>query len=137
MRVNSEKDFHGFTSTEMLGWLNQVWASHKWDGLQRIRIIHGKGEILIPALRKWCDEKGIPWAPEPGNPGATILHPALHSHQKSAMRNTPLAKPLAPLRKHSVTNKGVSRQRSAPDQPSEANDTELFEEELRKLGKRG
>src|SRR5258706_16274949 len=76
MRVDAEKDFHGYTAASMISWLNQQWATGRWDGLQRVRIIHGKGEVLIPRLRRWCDDRGIPWAPEPGNPGTTILHPA-------------------------------------------------------------
>src|SRR5258706_9227877 len=127
MRVNSEKDFHGFSAAEMLRWLNQEWASHRWDGLQRVRIIHGKGEVLIPALRKWCDDKGIPWAPESGNPGATILHPVLRASHTAVHRHRPMAKVLAHLRKPDNPRKTSSEKGSKSVLTPGPKDAELFE----------
>src|SRR5258705_3033029 len=129
MRVDAEKDFHGYTTAGMISWLNQQWASRRWDGLQRVRIIHGKGEVLIPALRRWCDEKGIPWAPEPGNPGTTILHPARRQMLRATtMRPSPIT-PIAPITRISRTPK----LKPATPKPPTSRDSDLFEEELRRL----
>lgn len=76
MQADHEVDFHGFTAARMLQALEDIWAGRKWHGLRRVRVVHGTGSVLWRALREWCDAKGIPWAPEPSNPGATILHPS-------------------------------------------------------------
>ena len=55
--------------------LENVWSRRAWHGLQRVRVIHGDGAVLRQVVRQWCDEKGIEWNPERGNPGATIVHP--------------------------------------------------------------
>src|SRR5687768_3323122 len=79
LRVDAEVDFHGFSRAGMVAWLEENWARPGWRGLRRVRVIHGKGEVLPSALRDWCDSRAIPWAPEAGNPGCTILHPALRT----------------------------------------------------------
>ena len=87
MKIKDEVDFHGFTARGMREWLESTWSRRVWHGLQRVRIIHGKGDVLIPELRKWCQEKGIDWSPEPGNPGATLIYPGRRTLPSSAPGN--------------------------------------------------
>lgn len=75
MKVDREIDFHGFTAREMRIELDRLALTDAWRGWRRLRVIHGTGEVLGVELRLWCDERGIPWSPEPRNPGATVLHP--------------------------------------------------------------
>jgi hypothetical protein len=138
MRIDLEQDFHHYTVVEMVSWLNREWASRRWDGLQRVRIIHGKGEVLPPALRRWCDEKGIPWAPESGNPGTTILHPARRSKEKTALLHRPLSGPLTSLKIDDAARRATAKQ---PDKQVQAGigrveAADLFLEEIKRLDKR-
>lgn len=91
MRVDREVDFHHHTVAQMRDWLDRAWAQREWDGLRRVRIIHGRGAALPPALRTWCDEKGIPWSVDPGNPGVTILHPGMRRVPSPRAAQRPLA----------------------------------------------
>src|SRR5438309_10691701 len=98
MRVDGEQDFHHFTVAEMRDWLNRKWGGLAWQGMTRVRIIHGRGVSLGLALKTWCEEKGIEWAPESGNPGATIIFPS-HSHRPAQdPPNRPIAALLNPHR---------------------------------------
>lgn len=72
--VDAEIDLHGLTVEQMRLMLQKRWP--EWQGMTRVRVIHGRGEALKPALERWCRERGIPYALEPGNPGATRLFPA-------------------------------------------------------------
>ena len=87
MRVSIEVDYHGFTAVEMRRDLDYRWTGSAFRGAQRVRVIHGRGEVLGQALRSWCDEARVTWAPDPGNPGSTILHPA------ASQRVQPLSPP--------------------------------------------
>ena len=131
MRVDEENDFHGYSQAGMIEWLNAEWGSRRWHGLRRIRIIHGKGEVLHAALREWCDQKGIPWAAEAGNPGATIIRPA----GRQAQTFSPAHKPLTHIKRH-VTPSPESKPPPTPD----PDDAELFEQavsEIDQSGRRG
>lgn len=97
MKIDREIDFHHYTRAEMLTALENAWASRVWHGCMRIRIIHGTGEVLWHEVRDWCDDKGIPWAPEPRNPGATILFPSKQARTSPAPAHKPLAKEKAKL----------------------------------------
>jgi hypothetical protein len=90
MRVDQEVDYHGYTAVEMLGALEMAWARRSWQGLRRVRVIHGSGCVLWRELRRWADEKGIPWSPEVANPGTTILHPALRVVPAPAPAHRPI-----------------------------------------------
>ena len=130
MRVDAEKDFHGFSVAGMMQWLEDNWASRRWHGLRRVRVIHGNGEVLPPALREWCDHKGIQWAPESGNPGTTILHPAARQLPKPPTAN----KPLREIKKRVSPVLPVK-----PAPPPEPEDSALFEQavaEIEETGKR-
>src|SRR5436309_564715 len=87
MKIKNEVDFHGFTAVSMRDWLEQTWSTRRWHGIERVRIIHGKGEVLMPELRRWCEEKGIDWNPEPGNPGATFIYPGRRTLPASSPGN--------------------------------------------------
>src|SRR5687768_13860866 len=95
----------------MVAWLEENWTRPNWRGLRRVRVIHGKGEVLPFALREWCDSRGIPWAPEAGNPGCTILHPASRVAPATAS---------APRRTRPIRS-------VPPERPPDPADAELFE----------
>jgi hypothetical protein len=96
MKSIPEIDFHGYTVIEVKHRLNSIWASHRWQGARRVKIIHGTGETLWKIVRGWADEKGIPWTVEVWNPGVTILLPCLR--HKSSIDN--FHRPLQGLKKH-------------------------------------
>ena len=118
LRVDVEVDFHGYTRAGMLSWLDANWARRSWNGLRRVRVIHGQGDVLPPALRNWSDAKGIPWAPESGNPGCTILHPGSRVESRRIHRTD-------------RTNRTDRSDRT--DFEREAKDVELFEKALEEL----
>jgi hypothetical protein len=92
MKADREVDFHGFTAMQMQQALEDIWAGRRWHGLRRVRVVHGTGTVLWRVLREWCDAKGIPWVPEPSNPGATVLHPSRRVLPPSLQRHRPLAR---------------------------------------------
>lgn len=71
--VDVEADLHGLTAEQMQHTLEKHWS--KWRGLRLVRVIHGQGEVLRPALQRWCAERGIPCAPDTYNPGSSLLSP--------------------------------------------------------------
>jgi hypothetical protein len=107
-KINEEIDLHGYTANEARHRLQSVWATRRWQGMQRVRVIHGTGAVLYRVVRDWCDEKAIEWTTEPHNPGVTILHPArrrLPGHNlthrplarhRDKLAHLPLAKPVEP-----------------------------------------
>ncbi|HZP80109.1 MAG TPA: Smr/MutS family protein [Chthonomonadaceae bacterium] len=86
--VDAEVDLHGLTVEQMRHTLQKRWP--EWRGMQRVRVIHGRGEALKPELERWCREMGIPYALEPGNPGSTRIFPA---HRE--LRDKPMGTTLA------------------------------------------
>lgn len=109
MKIDREIDFHGFTVAQMRAWLETTWARRQWHGLRRVRVIHGTGAVLFRELRRWCDEKGIPWTTEIHNPGVTILHP---SHR--ALPSPPSTHhPFAAL-KHRLSSRAAPTPRPSP-----------------------
>jgi len=68
-----EYDLHGHTSEEMRLLLQTEWPG--WRGMQRVRLVHGRGDVLRPALAAWCSEMGIPFEIEPNNPGSALIYP--------------------------------------------------------------
>ena len=89
-----ERDLHGLTAIQTRQRLDDCWGSGKWLGLKTVPIIHGNGEVLKAVTRHWAEEKGIPWAPERGNPGCTILHPGRRLQTAVAPPVRPLAHPV-------------------------------------------
>ena len=90
MKIDREIDFHHYTRAEMRARLEDIWARREWHGLRRVRVIHGTGAVLYKEVRKWCDEKGIPWTTEEHNPGVTILHPGRRANTAPAPPHRPL-----------------------------------------------
>lgn len=92
MKVDDELDLHGFTIAESRESLNSNWASKRWLGARRVRIIHGTGVALWSFVRQWADEKGIPWTLETFNPGVTILHPTMCERPAPMPAHKPMAR---------------------------------------------
>jgi hypothetical protein len=91
MRVDSEIDLHGYTALEARSELDRIWGRRCWQGLKRVRVIHGNGSVLRKVVRNWCDDRGIPWATELMNPGTTILHPANRTVFPPSVTHRPLS----------------------------------------------
>lgn len=141
LRIDAEKDFHGYRAAEMLAWLENVWARRQWHGLLRVRIIHGTGEVLFRAARQWCDEKGIPWTVEPHNPGVTILHPSRRTLPTTPTSNRALGRQADRLRAAlpNTNGAGVSRQgepadKKPPMKADAASITDPMAAEFERLG---
>lgn len=120
-KVDAERDFHGFTAAGMREELDAALASGRWHGLRRVRVIHGKGEVLGIVLREWCEEVGMRWAPEPGNPGATMLYPSISDISPPVQPSRPVPKP---------------RRAARPRKPEiriSPEDTQLFEQTVADL----
>ena len=148
MKVNAEEDLHGMTGSEAEQFLNRKWSLGCWRGHMRVRLIHGNGEVLKVMVRKWADNMGIPWDPEPYNTGCTILHPA----QRQSIQHR-VHMPLAQLEqlKHKVQDLRIAEEaarkkqaqaRAVPVKPRKParyvetaeDQRRLFEEAIRKLG---
>lgn len=71
--VDLEVDLHGHTAEEMRSLLQHEWPS--WRGMRRVRLIHGRGDVLKRELEIWCREMGIPFEIEPNNPGSARIYP--------------------------------------------------------------
>ena len=84
--VDAEADYHGHTAEQML--LALHFKLGAWRGFQRVRVIHGQGEVLKSALENWSREVGIAFHPEPNNPGSTILLPAQRTLPQPKLPNT-------------------------------------------------
>jgi hypothetical protein len=91
-KIGEEIDLHGFTANGARHRLQSLWATRRWTGMQRVRIIHGTGAVLYRVVRDWCDEKAIEWTTEPHNPGVTILHPSRRRLPHTLPRHRPFAK---------------------------------------------
>jgi len=72
--VDIEFDLHGHTADEMRSLLEHEWPG--WRGMRCVRLVHGRGVVLKPALQLWCAERGIPFEPEPNNAGAALIFPS-------------------------------------------------------------
>ncbi len=75
--VDLESDLHGLTAEELRVALQKKWEG--WRKLNRIRVIHGQGEVLKPTLERWCREKGIAYRIEDPNLGSMLLFPQRHT----------------------------------------------------------
>ena len=91
MRVDREVDFHGWTRLTMRSELDRIWATRSWDGLSRVRIIHGTGDVLWRELDRWCEEKGIASARE-AHGGATLIYPGRRTRTPPLPAHRPLAR---------------------------------------------
>ena len=116
MKVSAEIDFHKHSAIQMRDKLEHIWSRRTWHGLQRVRVIHGKGEVLIPELRRWCEEKGIDWSPEPGNPGATLIFPGRRTLPSSGPTNRIATPELRAFRNKVAANQKL--QNPSSGQPS-------------------
>jgi hypothetical protein len=72
--VDVEVDLHGLTVEQLRHILQRRWP--EWRGLQQVRIVTGRGEALKPEVERWSQEMGIPYAPDPNNPGSMRLFPS-------------------------------------------------------------
>jgi hypothetical protein len=88
----AEMDLHGDTASTARFRLDSEWSRRRWHGMQRVRVIHGTGDVLWQVVRQWSEEKGIAWSPERGNPGATILHPGERLQAGAEPPNRPFAR---------------------------------------------
>ena len=129
MRFDEQKDFHGYTVDRMVAWLEAVWASRRWEGLRRVQIIHGRGEALPPALRQWCDHRGIPWSAHASNPGITILYPGQRRLKTHGPGHKPLARPLRAYPRE------PRRPRAQP--ATDPGESDLFAAEMERLEQQG
>jgi hypothetical protein len=84
--VDIAVDLHGLTVEQMRLQLQRRW--YEWRGMSSVRVVHGQGESLRPALIRWCEEMGIPYAPDPGNPGSLRLFPTRRTLPDNPMRTT-------------------------------------------------
>jgi hypothetical protein len=134
MRVDSEIDLHGYTALEARAELDRIWGRRCWQGLKRVRVIHGNGSVLRKVVRNWCDERGIPWATELMNPGTTILHPVNRAEFPPSLTHRPFSHRLRGI-KNALDQQQKSRNISATS-PIENRGSESFparkEEEKRR-----
>lgn len=91
--VDAEVDMHGLTAEEMRLMLQRLWPG--WRGMTRVRIVHGRGDILRPELERWCKEMGIPFELEPYNPGSARIYPTRRTLPEVEIRTTLREKGLA------------------------------------------
>jgi hypothetical protein len=91
LKIDFEVDLHGDTSAGARSRLETIWSTKSWQGLRRVRVIHGTGEVLWKVVRLWCEEKGIEWTTESHNAGVTILHPGRRAVSAPAPPHRPLA----------------------------------------------
>lgn len=126
MKVDRELDYHGYSVKEMLADLDSLRDSPTWRGLERVRVIHGKGEKLAPAVRAWCTRRQVSWYPEPFNEGAVVLHPGV-SPSDPAIEKARDAR----TRTHAQSTPRCAA-RASSRQPSHE-ERALFERELRRL----
>ena len=71
--MDAEIDLHGMNAETMRLTLEKNWDD--WRGLRKVRVIHGQGTVLRPALQRWCAEMGIPIDTDYNNPGSSLLFP--------------------------------------------------------------
>jgi DNA-nicking Smr family endonuclease len=71
--VDAEIDLHGLTVEQLRLTLQKRWP--EWRGMRRVRLIHGRGDILKSEVERWCREMGLPFGADPGNPGALRIFP--------------------------------------------------------------
>jgi hypothetical protein len=129
-RADREIDLHGYTAVEARSRLNTLWSTREWQGLQRIRVIHGTGSVLHALVKLWCEEKGVAWTVEAHNPGVTIVHPGRRLQAITAPPHRPLQK----LKGHLPAAKRRDRANPAPDPDSGLSDEELMAREFARLG---
>ena len=135
--IDREIDLHGFTAVECRSRLNSLWATREWQGLQRVRLIHGTGSVLHALVKLWCEEKGIAWTVEPHNPGVTIVHPGQQLQTLPPPPHHPL-KTLHPLKKRTVSSSpqqklSTDNQQKAEEE-NELSDFERMNQEFDRLG---
>src|SRR2546430_928504 len=121
-----EIDLHGMTSGRTRATLERHWASRQWHGLQRVRVIHGTGDVLHAVVRLWCEEKGIEWTTESWNPGVTILLPGRRLQTPAP----PPHRPLNGLKKHLPKAPAA---RPTPLGGASSSDEDLFAQEMDRL----
>lgn len=84
--VNTAVDLHGLTVEQMRHELQRLWPD--WRGMNSVRVVHGQGTALRPALIRWSEEMGVPCVPDPGNPGSLTLFPTRRTLPDASMRTT-------------------------------------------------
>lgn len=71
--VDLEVDLHGLTVEEMHHALQKRWG--EWRELSSVRVIHGQGTVLRPAVERWSREMGVPFKLDASHAGSTVLYP--------------------------------------------------------------
>ena len=84
--VDTELDLHGYTAAEARTLLQSEWPG--WRGMRKVRVIHGRGDVLRAELGRWCREMGIPFRTEENNPGSALLFPLEREAQGAELRIT-------------------------------------------------
>lgn len=102
--VDTMIDLHGINAEQMRTLLQQKWD--EWRSLRTVRVVHGQGEILKPALEEWCRSMGIPYELDHKNPGATRIFP-----NRRTLSDAPLT--------YQLRDKGL---RLTPEQEAELRD---------------
>jgi hypothetical protein len=135
--IDREIDLHGFTASEARSKLNSLWATREWQGLQRVRVIHGTGSVLHALVKLWCEEKGVAWTVEPNNPGVTIIYPGRQLQSDPAPPHRPL-KSLQPLKKRAQLSDSTKKQSTENSRIEEEenglSDSERMSQEFERLG---
>ncbi|HSV73584.1 MAG TPA: Smr/MutS family protein [Chthonomonadales bacterium] len=91
MRADRDLDFHGHTREQMRQELDRLWGSGAWSGLQRVRVIHGRGTALWRELHRWCREKGLEFEREPHGGSTLVMVARPDAHGSKGPLNRPLA----------------------------------------------
>ncbi len=86
--IDFEVDLHGYNAEQMRILLREEWPS--WRGMRTVRLVHGRGDVLKPALEQWCEEMGIPFTTEPNNPGSALLYPMEQPRHKDPFKTITL-----------------------------------------------
>ena len=143
-RIDAELDLHVHTAASARDQLEFVWSRRIWQGMRRVRIVHGTGAVLYKVVRRWAEEKAIPFTLEAFNPGVTILQPSLRRDHAMPPSNQPFARHVDNLRAllPPVTENGrraeespatVSPTPEATARPSRQQEKDLFAEAMEQL----
>src|SRR5579859_2408553 len=84
--VDTAVDLHGLTVEQLRHALQRHWPA--WRGMASVRIVHGQGQALRPAVVRWCEEMGIVCIPDSGNPGSVRIFPTRRTLPDNPLKTT-------------------------------------------------
>lgn len=125
MKADRELDYHGYTVKEMVEELDRLRNSPSWHGLSRVRVIHGRGQKLAPAVRAWCTRRQVSWSPEPFNAGAIVLYPGIAANDLTGRARD--------ARSPGISQSPTRRAARASSRQPGHEERALFEQEMRRL----